>query len=71
MAEATVPIPTFHTFCIYSLPSKPSTVQVVNSKISHHFWFLFTLSGKLQYGWVLGLLAGGLKYLRGKNMDAL
>jgi len=27
-------VSTFHTFYTYSLPSKPSTVQVVNSKVS-------------------------------------
>jgi len=71
-----VVVATFHTFCTYSLPSKPSTVQAVSSKIPailDSFYSVMTVSDELLHGWVAGAEAGkllALKNERGKCMDA-
>jgi len=62
-----------HTFYTYSFPSKPSTVQVGNSKVQCHFRYFFLLSvGENSnmggWRWARGWF---LKNERGKCMDAL
>jgi len=63
-------VSTFHPFYTYSLPSKPSIVQVVNSEISDSFFNpVLTVSGELQYEWMVGGREGGFKKKESVRMN--